>query len=50
MRPTAWLPLAVLVLLVALTLWLNQLVRAPAARDDGTLRHDPDAIVEKFDA
>ena len=50
MRPTVWLPLAVLVLLVALTLWLNQLVRAPAARDDGTLRHDPDAIVEKFDA
>jgi lipopolysaccharide export system protein LptC len=50
MRPTTWLPLAVLGLLVALTLWLNQLVRAPAARDDGTLRHDPDAIVEKFDA
>jgi lipopolysaccharide export system protein LptC len=49
-RPTVWLPLAVLVLLVALTLWLNQLVRAPAARDDGNLRHDPDAIVEKFDA
>jgi lipopolysaccharide export system protein LptC len=50
MRPTTWLPLAVLALLVALTLWLNQLVRAPGARDDGALRHDPDAVVEKFNA
>ncbi len=50
MRPTIWLPLAVLGLLVGLTLWLNQLVQAPAQRSDGALRHDPDAIVEKFDA
>jgi len=49
-RPTSWLPLAVLGLLVALTLWLNQLVQAPAGRSDGALRHDPDAIVENFDA
>jgi len=50
MRPTTWLPLAVLALLVALTVWLNQLVRAPQARESGALRHDPDAIVERFDA
>ena len=50
MRPTTWLPLAVLALLVALTVWLNQLVRAPQARESGALRHDPDAIVENFDA
>jgi len=45
-RPTSWLPLAVLALLVGLTLWLNQLVQAPLARADGKQRHDPDLMVE----
>ena len=49
-RPTSWLPLAALGLLVALTLWLNQLVQAPPARADGSMRHDPDLIVENFSA
>jgi lipopolysaccharide export system protein LptC len=49
-RPTSWLPLAVLALLVGLTLWLNWLVQAPAARADGSLRHDPDLKVESFNA
>lgn len=49
-RPTSWLPLAVLALLVGLTLWLNQLVQAPVARADGSQRHDPDLMVEKFNA
>jgi lipopolysaccharide export system protein LptC len=49
-RPTSWLPLAVLALLVGLTLWLNQLVQAPVARADGATRHDPDLMVEKFNA
>jgi lipopolysaccharide export system protein LptC len=49
-RPTSWLPLAALGLLVALTLWLNYLVQAPAARADGSLRHDPDLMVENFSA
>jgi lipopolysaccharide export system protein LptC len=49
-RPTSWLPLAVLALLVGLTLWLNQLVQGPVTRADGALRHDPDLIVEKFNA
>ena len=49
-RPTSWLPLAALALLVGLTVWLNQLVQAPVARADGSLRHDPDLIVESFSA
>ena len=49
-RPTSWLPLAVLALLVALTLWLNQLVQPSAARADGSRRHDPDLMVERFNA
>ena len=50
MRPTSWLPLVVLALLVGLTLWLNMLVQAPQVRNDGSLRHDPDLGVENFDA
>ena len=49
-RPTSWLPLAVLALLVGLTLWLNQLVQPLGARADGSTRHDPDLIVESFNA
>lgn len=49
-RPTSWLPLAALALLVGLTLWLNYLVQPPAARGDGKLRHDPDLMVENFTA
>ncbi len=49
-RPTSWLPLAVLALLLALTLWLNYLVQAPFSRGDGARRHDPDLVVEKFSA
>ena len=50
MRPTSWLPLAVLALLVGLTMWLNQLVQPQAARADGSTRHDPDLVVENFSA
>ncbi|HZZ92521.1 MAG TPA: LPS export ABC transporter periplasmic protein LptC [Usitatibacter sp.] len=50
MRPTSWLPLVVLALLVGLTLWLNQLVQAPQARADGSHRHDPDLMVDNFSA
>jgi len=49
-RPTSWLPLAVLALLVGLTLWLNQLVQGPTTRADGSLRHDPDLMVDNFNA
>ena len=50
MRPTTWLPLAALLLLVGLTLWLDNLVQVPVARADGSMRHDPDLIVENFNA
>lgn len=49
-RPTSWLPLAALALLVALTLWLDTLVQPQARRGDGKSRHDPDLVVEKFNA
>jgi lipopolysaccharide export system protein LptC len=49
-RPSTWLPLLALALLVGLTVWLNQLVQAPAGRASGNLRHDPDVVVEKFNA
>jgi lipopolysaccharide export system protein LptC len=49
-RPTTWLPLAALALLVGLTLWLNQLVQAPSTRGDGSKRHDPDLVVDSFNA
>ncbi len=48
-RPTSWLPLAALALLVGLTLWLDQLVQAPAKRSVA-VRHDPDLMVENFNA
>ena len=49
-RPTTWLPLAALALLVGLTFWLNQLVQPQAAVADGKSRHDPDLMVESFNA
>jgi lipopolysaccharide export system protein LptC len=49
-RPTSWLPLAALTLLVGLTLWLNQLVQPQGPRADASKRHDPDLIVESFNA
>jgi lipopolysaccharide export system protein LptC len=49
-RPTTWLPLAALALLVGLTLWLNQLVQPQGARGDASKRHDPDVVVNTFKA
>ncbi|HRE14929.1 MAG TPA: LPS export ABC transporter periplasmic protein LptC [Usitatibacteraceae bacterium] len=49
-RPSSWLPLAVLALLVGLTAWLNSLVQPPTPRASGKARHDPDLIVENFSA
>lgn len=49
-RPSSWLPLGVLAMLVALTVWLDQLVQPSGDRGDGSRRHDPDLIVEKFSA
>lgn len=50
MRPTTWLPLAALALLVGLTFWLHQLVQPQASRASGALRHDPDLVIDNFNA
>jgi lipopolysaccharide export system protein LptC len=49
-RPSSWLPLGLLAILVALTTWLDQLVQPEGRRDDAGKRHDPDLIVENFSA
>jgi lipopolysaccharide export system protein LptC len=49
-RPSSWLPLGTLAALVGLTWWLDQLVQPAPPRDDAKRRHDPDLIVEKFNA
>ncbi len=49
-RPAANLfPLLVAGILAALSYWLEVASRAPEARPDGKLRHDPDTIVENFE-
>lgn len=50
LRSLPFLPLAVLVILAALTFWLNQFVQLSTGRADGNKRHDPDLIVENFTA
>jgi lipopolysaccharide export system protein LptC len=49
-RPSSWLPLGLLAILVALTTWLDQLVQPEGRRGDASKRHDPDLIVENFSA
>ena len=46
----SWLPLVVLALLVGLAVWLNALVQPGPGGADGSKRHDPDLIVENFNA
>mgnify|MGYP003334492043 CR=1 FL=1 len=41
-------PLALMVVLAALTYWLDQVVQKPAAAPNALLRHDPDYIVDKL--
>ena len=49
-RAATWLPIGLLVLLVALTFWLNRLMQPEGSQNDGSQRHDPDLIVENFNA
>ena len=49
-RTAPWLPAGLLILLVALTFWLNRLVQPGGIKNDGSERHDPDLIVENFTA
>ena len=43
----AW-PIVILLLLTGLTLWLRQVIDVPAPSASHQLRHEPDAMVEKF--
>lgn len=47
-RLSNFFPLALMVLLAALTYWLDQAVQKPAAAPNALLRHDPDYIVDKL--
>lgn len=46
--PAIWFALILLTLLAALTLWIDHTVQPPAAKRDGSTRHDPDYIVSNF--
>lgn len=47
-RPATWFLLLLLALLAALTMWADVAVQAPAAKKDGSSRHDPDYILHNF--
>lgn len=47
-KAAIWFPIGVMLLLAALTYWLEQSVQPPPPKRDGSHRHDPDYIVEKF--
>ena len=49
-RPLPLLPLIVLILLVALTFWLSQVVDVGTARAEEAKRHEADLIIENFSA
>jgi lipopolysaccharide export system protein LptC len=49
-RSIPFLPLSVLILLVALTFWLSRFVQQDEIRSGGIKRHDPDLIIENFAA
>lgn len=47
-RLTTAFPLVLVALLAALTYWLDRTVQPPATPRDGSMRHDPDYVVEKI--
>ena len=47
-RPATWFLLLLLALLAALTMWADVAVQPPAAKKDGSSRHDPDYILHNF--
>jgi lipopolysaccharide export system protein LptC len=49
-RLVAWSPVLLLGSLAALTYWLDAQVQSPAARADGSRRHDPDLFLQDFRA
>ncbi len=50
-RLQQWLPIAFLILLVALTFWLNQVVQnTPAVRKSSDAKHEPKIVIDNFSA
>ena len=49
-RFIAWSPVLLLGGLAALTYWLDAQIQTPAARRDGSTRHDPDLFLKNFRA
>lgn len=47
-RLEIWFPVGLMLLLAALTYWLNQSVQSAPPKRDGSTRHDPDYSVENF--
>lgn len=47
-RSTIMFPLTLLMLLAIMTFWINKTAQAPAPKLDGSSRHDPDYIMNKF--
>lgn len=46
--PAIWFGLMLLALLTVLTFWIDKIAEPPAAKRDGSTRHDPDYIVYNF--
>ena len=49
-RGSLWLPLAILLLLAALSFWIERLVEMPVSGGASPTRADPEGIMENFDA
>jgi lipopolysaccharide export system protein LptC len=49
-RATAWFPLFLLAVLTGLSFWLEQLVTSGEPVRDARVRHDPDLILQSFNA
>lgn len=47
-RSAIFFPLVLLLLLALITFWINKTVQPPAARIDGSSRHDPDYMMGNF--
>jgi lipopolysaccharide export system protein LptC len=46
--PSIWFALIILSLLAALTFWIDHAVQPPQPKRDGSMRHDPDYIIDNF--
>ncbi|MDR2218983.1 MAG: LPS export ABC transporter periplasmic protein LptC [Methylobacillus sp.] len=47
-RPSTWFLLLLMALLASLTWWADTAVQAPVPKQDSSLRHDPDYILNNF--